>query len=458
MQLFEHQQQALGFHNDRPHSLDLSEVGVGKSAPLILWLQQKVHEGKIKKALIICPNSIIQNWQVELARWSNLRSIALIGSKEKRIALLQQPNISDVYVLNFEGVRVVAPQLFAAHFDAIICDEVHHIKSPSAEQTKLILKMARTTPYRKGMTGTLLTNGVMDPWAICQFIDPTIFNCNQWGYRSRFLFNVNATKPWMKFPDWQPKPGAVEAIKSLIAPYTIRFAKREVLKFLPPVLFQRRTVTMEGEQRRVYNALKRDYVVELEHNEELAALQVLPRLTKLLEITSGFAYREGESTWRFEHNAKLAELKSLLEEIGDHKVVIWVAFKEDAALVGQILVPLGTHAFITGATRQDERQNLVDRFNGGDLQYLVCNAQCAGEGLTILTEYSIYYSRSYKLGERIQSLGRHDRPGSERFENVTVIDLVTENSVDEEVMKALDNKEDLLKTINPESFRRMLTQ
>ncbi len=457
MDLFEHQQQTLAFHNDRPHSLDLSEVGVGKTAPMILWLQQKVRDGKIKKALVICPNSIIQNWQTELARWSDLRSIALIGAKDKRITLLQQPNIAEVFILNFEGVRVIAPQLFAANFDAIILDEAHHIKSMQAQVTKLVLKLARATPYRKALTGTILLNDISDVYPIGQFIDPAIWLSNWWGWRNRFMFNANATKPWMRFPDWQARPGAAEAVKALLAPYTIRFQKREVLQWLPPVLFQRRTVTMEGEQRRVYNQLKKDFVAELSATEELAALQVLPRLTKLLEITSGFTYREGESTWRFKENAKLAELKNLLAEIGDHKVVIWIAFKEDAAIVGQLLADKKV-AYITGATRQEERQKLVDEFNNGDLQYLVCNAQCAGEGLTILTEYSIYYSRSYKLGERIQSLGRHDRPGSERFDNVTVIDLVAEHSVDEEVMKALESKNDLLKTINPESFRRMLTQ
>ncbi len=456
---FQHQEEMARFHYRLPYTGDGSDVGVGKTPGMITVIQRLVKEGHVRRCLVIMPNTILENWANELKNWSDLSHVILRGTKDKRIALMQQPKLADVYLINYEGVRVVFPQLAMMHFDMIVCDEIHHIKSPSAEQTKLILKLARNTPYRKGMTGTLLTNNLMDLWSICQFINPAIFSCNQWGYRNRFLYNENATKSWLRFPSWVPRPGAAEEIKKIIEPHFIRFKKREVLKFLPPVLFQRRNVTMVDEQRRVYNQLKKDYVTELDSGAELAALQILPRLTKLLEITSGFVYREGETTYRFEKNAKLTELKNILEEIGDSKAVIWIAYKENAALVGQTLIEMGRkHAFITGATKQESRQELVDQFNRDELQYLVCSAACAGEGLNILAPYSIYYSRNWKLGERLQSLGRSDRPGAERWENVTVIDLVTEDSADEKVLASLYNKDDLRETINPESFRRMLTQ
>jgi hypothetical protein len=76
--------------------------------------------------------------------------------------------------------------------------------------------------------------------------------------------------------------------------------------------------------------------------------------------------------------------------------------------------------------------------------------------LSIYAEYAIYFSRGWKLGERLQSLGRHDRPGSEIFDNVTIFDLVAENTVDVEVFAALEGKEELLKSINPKRAREML--
>lgn len=460
---FQHQIEMLQFHCEHSHSLDMSDVGTGKTGPLVTWLRLMFHENKIRKALVIAPNTILQTWVKEVEIWSDLKSVVLSGTKEKRIALLQQSKIADIYIINVEGVRVIYPQLAAANFQAIIVDEIHRIKNYKGSkhtptQSFLVRELAKSAPYRKGASGTVLTNSIEDVWAIAQFIDPNILRTNFWGFRNRFLYNENATKPWCRFPSWQPRPGAVEEIKKLLTPYAIRFAKREILSWLPPILFQKRSIILSDEQRRTYNELKRNFITELDNNEEFAALNILERVSKLLQITSGFIYREGEAVYRFEKNAKLTELKNILEEIGDKKIVIWTAFREDANLVGQTLIEMKKdHAFITGATAQDSRQEIVDRFNGDSLQCLVCNAATAGEGLTILAEYAIYYSRDWKLGHRIQSLGRFDRPGSEKYSNVTVIDLVAENSVDEEVMKALENKEDLLKSINPESFRKMLT-
>lgn len=458
VELFDHQRSILDFHLDRPHSIDGSDVGVGKTAPAVLWLQRMFDDQKIRKALVLAPNSILDNWVAELGEWSRLTSVILRGSKDKRIALLQQNHIADVYILNYEGLRVIFPQLMAANFDCIIADELHHLKGHNTQQTKLALKLAQHASYRKGMTGTITTGDLLDVWSQAQFVDPRIFKTNFWGYRNRFMYDANAGKSWMKWPDWRPKDCAVDEIRKQLEPYMIRFGKREVLKFLPPVLFEKRFVEMSGEQERVYKQLKRDFVAEREGGEELAALQILPRITKLLEITSGFAYREGEETYRFEQNAKLTELKNVLEELGDKQAIIWTVFTEDAMLIeealGNIEARFGT---IIGATEPKFRQHYVDKFNMGCIQYLICHPACAGEGLTLLAPYAIYYSRGWKLGERIQSLGRNDRPGAEKYDNLTVIDLVCRNSIDEEVMTALEGKEDLLKAINPKRWKEMLS-
>lgn len=453
---FVHQQEMARFHYENPCSGDASDVGTGKTQGIIATIQRLISEKQVSRCLIICPNTILDNWAAELVKNSDLSWVILRGPRDKRIALLQQSKLVDVYLINYEGVRVISSQLMAANFDMIVCDEVHHIKSWNSIQSKLILKLAKDAPYRKGMTGTLLTNDIQDLWSVCQFIDPSMLRTNYWGFRNKYLYNENGNKPWMKWPRWVPKDGAVEELKKRIEPWFIRFEKRSVLKFLPPVLFQKRVVTLSEEQRKVYAQLKRDFVVELESGEELAALHILSRVQKLLEITSGFAYRENEPTIRFSNNAKLNELKAVLEEIGKQRVVVWCSFREDAAMICEALTGLGEIGQITGDTKQENRQAIVDQFNRGEIQYLVCNASCAGEGISLYTPYSIYYSRGWKLGEREQSLGRHDRPGSEQFSNVTIIDLVAADTVDEEVMKALETKKDLLKSITPQYYRRML--
>ena len=134
---------------------------------------------------------------------------------------------------------------------------------------------------------------------------------------------------------------------------------------------------------------------------------------------------------------------------------IWAAFREDISIIHEALAE---HApeIIWGDTPGDQRQGIIDRFNSDSSQYLICNAATAGEELTILAPYAIYYSRNWKYGERAQSLGRHDRPGSEQFSNVTIFDLIARDTADERVMAVLEAKGDLLKTINPKSFKEMV--
>ena len=114
-------------------------------------------------------------------------------------------------------------------------------------------------------------------------------------------------------------------------------------------------------------------------------------------------------------------------------------------------------AVIIGDTPFDQRQILVDAFNNGEFQYLVTNSAVGGEGLSLLCPYAIWYSRGWKLVHRLQSLGRHDRPGAEQFDNLTMIDIVAQGEWDERVWTSLENKEDLLKSITPETFRKMIT-
>jgi len=454
---FEHQKDILAFHSCQDSTLDNSDVGAGKTAPMVTYLQEMYQMGAIRTTLIICPNSILENWKIEIERWSDLQCIILRGTRIKRLNLLSDP--VQIFLINYEGIRVIHKDLMEYGFDCVVCDEIHHIKSYKGSYNKptqafLARELGRVANYRKGMTGTLLTNSLMDLWSIGKFISPLIFNTNPWGYRSRYMYDANAGKPWAKWPDWQPKPGAAEEIKQLLAPYVIRFEKRDVLKFLPPVLFQKRMVDLSMEQDKALKDLKRHFLTELEDGRILTAAHIGPRVQKLLEIENGFVYREGESTYRFKQNPKLKELKALLEEIGDQRVVIWTTFKEEVEMVSAYL--LHRVITLTGNTKREKRQPIVDAFNANKFQYLITNAAVGGEGISLICPYAIYYSRSWKLVNRLQSLGRHDRPGAEQFENLTMIDIVARGGLDEKVFAALESKKDLLKSITPETFRRMI--
>jgi len=108
---FEHQKEMLRFHSQSPHTLDNSEVGTGKTAPMVVYLQELFKLGQVDSALVVCPNTIIDNWGKEITTWSKLAYIALRGTKEGRLKLLRGP--ADIFLINFEGVRVIHSELMA---------------------------------------------------------------------------------------------------------------------------------------------------------------------------------------------------------------------------------------------------------------------------------------------------------------------------------------------------------
>lgn len=456
---FKHQIPMAEWAYEHPCSFDLSDVGCGKTAPMIMALQRMFAEGRIARALVVCPKSIMDNWANEIQKNSHLKAIVVRGDRMRKLLSLSLRY--QVYILNYESTWRLQDELASMGFDALVLDEAHHAKDAAAKQTKALLALAPSIKVRKAMTGTLLTNDLQDVWSIAQIVNPRIFATNRWGFRGRYLQDKNAGQPWKTWPDWVPREGATEEVRKKLEPHAIRFEKKEVLKFLPPVLFEKRSVEIAGEQKRVYNELKKEFIADLDNGSVLVAADILPRISKMLQVTSGFLYIPDQDTYHFKENAKMAVLEEVLDSIGDQRVCIWAAFTEDiyAILTGlQREVEGGAKAVgvIHGSTKDLDRQSIVDRFNAGDLDVLICNAQCAGEGLTILAPYAIYYSRSWKLGERLQSLGRHDRPGAEQFENVTIFDLVCEGTLDAQVLKALEGKEDLLKSINPRRVREMV--
>jgi len=457
---FAHQVGTYAFHQQRPYSIDTSEVGVGKTAPVIMTLWQAIMAGKVLKPLVVCPNSITDNWVREIEMWSDLHPVVLRGTKDKRkMALcIYELDKDAVYIINYEGVRTMTHELVRAGFDGIICDEAHHLKNSRAKQTKAVLLLSSKCRWRKALTGTPILNNLEDLWAIYEFVDPNIIPHNFWGFRNTYLYNTNAARPWVNWPDWQPKPGALEKIKALTNPVTIYHSKKEVLPFLPPVLFETRKITISGEQEKVYKELKKDFLTQLANGEILAVPHILSRLGKLLQVTGGFVYMpDNPNAYLFSNNAKLNELMDVLDELGDKQVIIWANFREEIDLIERALRAKGFSPLVLKReVPSEERLPIIAAFHEGISQYIIASPTLISEGVTILAPYIISYSRSWKLKDRIQSLGRSDRPGSEQFDNITVIDLLVPDTFDETVMQSLDRKEDLLQNFRIETVRGMV--
>ena len=246
-------------------------------------------------------------------------------------------------------------------------------------------------------------------------------------------------------------------LNELIEEFSFRVRKEDCLD-LPDKVYTKRSVELTPEQRKLYDQLKRNALAIIEDEGMVSASTILTQLLRLQQVCSGFAKLEDGRMIKVPSN-KLTELMSVLEET-DGKVIIWGNFTHDLEIIGEALTKqYGAESveLFYGGTPGEERQLIVEKFQNKDdpLRFFVGQPRTGGYGLT-LTEAKtvIYYSNGYDLEVRLQSEDRAHRIGQKN--TVTYIDIVTEKTIDELIVKALRNKIDIATQVLGENFKKWL--
>lgn len=419
-----------------------NEMGTGKTASVIWAIDWRRIQKLAYTSLVIAPNNILQNWEREIALHApHLKTVVLQGSRHERLDLLD--TLADVYIMNYEGIRVIGDDL-KHKFQYVILDEAHKIKDPQASQTKLISEIFDdTVRYKTVMTGTPIGNELLDLHQQMTWLDPFMFE----PYHIFKAHHFHAVGGKFK-----PNHGVQKMIQDKTYMRAVRYKKEECLD-LPPKTYIQRTCVMEGAQKTAYQQMLRAFMTAMEDGL-INAKNVLSQIMKLSQITSGFIRDEQGVDHIFRKVAKLDLLQSVLEEIGpEKKVVIWARFIPDIKRIGRLLNNGDKEekaVLLYGATAKGGKAlAIADRFRDDpSILYLVGNPAVGGLGLNMtVASYAVYYSNDYSWIKRSQSEDRIHRMGSEAFDQITIIDLVTEKTIDEPVVGSLINKKELARVI-----------
>jgi SNF2 family DNA or RNA helicase len=223
-------------------------------------------------------------------------------------------------------------------------------------------------------------------------------------------------------------------------------------------MYIRRDVELTEEQTRVYKQMKKLALAELEIGKLSTTTSVLTQIMRLQQICCGFLQPDEGEIQALDNN-RLKELLEITDEL-QGKAIIWASYTHDIQQISQALRDrFGPEAVATyyGATPQDERQEIVNKFQDKDspLRFFVGQPRTGGYGITLTAANTmIYYSNSYDLEIRLQSEDRAHRIGQEN--KVTYIDLVSPNTIDEKILKALRGKIDLAGKVLGEEVRDWL--
>lgn len=436
------------------------EMGTGKTAAMINILRVKYTQHKqLLNTLILAPLVVLNNWKREFAMHSTVdqEKITVINKSGKaRLKLMDNVKQGSIVVVNYEALQ---SKDFAALIREwgpriLVCDESHLVKNYKSKRAKAVRDIADTCLHRFLLTGTPILNACTDIWMQYRILDGgELFGKSTnhfFAFRAKFQYNEMANIPRATFPKWVDNPLMLPKLNKHIygTGKASRILKKECLD-LPPLVVESREVELSAEQKRTYKEMKRDYITfvkkKLEEKPRAAVAELaVTRALRLLTITTGFIKDEKDMEHEIKDNPRLAVTKELLEQLTiDHKVIVWCAFKLNVKMIARVCEELGVeYVTLTGEQNLGQKQESIDNFNTGSARVIIANRSAGGTGINLTAaSYSIVYSRNYSLNDEKQSEARNYRGGSEIHEKVTKINLVTPSTIDEKVLRALENKQ-----------------
>ena len=448
--LYEHQQEACA--RGRIGNLALfHDPGTGKTLTTLHLIRFWKGRG-FGPALVVCPLSIIEAaWITDCqTHMPELSIVSLWGTAEDRKKQLAKP--ADIYVINYEGLKIMYKDLDAKGFKVLVVDESSRMKDATSQQTKTLLALAgiisrgseyhpkRIIPIRYCLSGTPAPNNEGEYWAQVKFITGpgnAAFPDNYYAFRGMYFSSIK----FPSFTKWAFRASMREQLMAAMQPYCHVVRKADALD-LPEQTHIVRDVYLSEPEQTAYSKFEKELVLRFEDTAVLAT-NALVEIMKLRQLTSGFIYHEDQT--RLIGMSKKQALVDLLDELGPEQAIIWCNFKEEFRSVGVMMSATGRN-YVTLDGQTEDREAAIRAFQGGVVQYLVANPQSAGHGLTFTNcSYCVYYSLSYSYEQYEQSLNRVHRIGQKR--PCFYYYLLAVKTIDRLIYKVLHNKGDLSKDV-----------
>lgn len=367
-------------------------------------------------------------WPAEIEKWDHLNGLkysVAVGSESQRKAALMQK--AQIHLINRENVDwLIHKSGLPFDYDMIVVDELSSFKSHRTKRFKSLMKVRPQVTRIVGLTGTPSSNGLMDLWAQFRLLDM--------GQRlGRFIGNYRNT---FFVPDkrnqhmifsYKPKPGAVEDIYRLISDITISMKGLDYLD-LPELVMNQVSVKMSQDEKKSYQTMKRDMVLSIK-DKEIDAANAAALSGKLLQMANGAVYDENQDVALL-HDRKLDALEDLIESANGKPVLIAYWFKHDLT---RILDRFPAETLDSAKS--------IRRWNAGSIPIGVIHPASAGHGLNLQAGGStlIWFGLTWSLELYQQTNARLWRQGQK--ETVVIHHIITEGTIDEQVMEALKRKD-----------------
>lgn len=431
-----YQTYATQYIEKHPIAAVLLDMGLGKTSITLTALNNLLFDSfEAHRVLVIAPLRVARDtWPAEADKWDHLQSLicsVAVGTETERRAALLKP--ADIYIINRENVQwLIEDSKLPFSFDTIVIDELSSFKNYQAKRFRALMKVRPHVRRIIGLTGTPSSNGLMDLWAEFRLLD---MGARLGRFISRYrleYFQPDKRNGQVVF-SYKPLPGAEQRIYDKISDITISMRSTDLLK-MPELVSSEYSVRLSDEERKRYDGLKQDLVLQLPGGE-ITAANAAALTGKLCQMANGAIYTDDGGTVNL-HDRKLDALEDIIEAAGGKPLLVAYWFKHDLARITERLQKLHIPF-----SKLDSSES-IRRWNHGELPVALIHPASAGHGLNLQSGGSciVWFGLTWSLELYQQTIARLWRQG-QNAETVVVQHIVAKGTIDERILKVLSKKD-----------------
>lgn len=393
---------------------------------------------QVSRILVIAPKKVAEGtWGTEAEKWDHLKDLRvslILGSLAQRQAALKKT--ADVYVINRENV--VWLRDYYQHdwpFDMVIVDEASSFKSHTAKRFKALASVSGKISRMVLLTGTPSPNGLMDLWSQVFLLDggQRLEKRFTW-FRDKY-FDPGLRGSYGQIFSYKPKKGAEEKVLQKISDICVSMKAEDYLT-LPDMIFDTVPVVLDPKAEKTYREMEKMMVLQVDE-EDITALSAAALSTKLLQLANGAVYDE-TGVVHYVHDCKLDALAEMVEGLKDRgkSALVFYQFQHDRDRILELM-----HDMPRITARVLDGPDDIDAWNYGELDVLLAHPASASYGLNLQEggNHVIWFGLTWNYEQYVQANARLHRQGQKN--TVIVHQLVSKGTRDEDVIKALEHKD-----------------
>ena len=385
-------------------------------------------------SLIICPSSLVYNWDSEIEHFApQLKTLLIIGTAQERRELLTHYSDYDVLITSYDMLKRDIACYDNLRFRYQIIDEAQYIKNHRTQAARSVCSIHSVTRF--ALTGTPIENRLSELWSIFEYLMPG------------FLYPYAYFRSELEQPIVEDKDMiAATRLQQLVRPFIMRRLKTDVLKELPDKLEHAVYAQMTDEQHKLYNAnalkLQKDLEKQSDSMFKTSKIQILSELTKLRQLCCdpSLIYQNYHGG-----SAKLDTCIQLIQNAmaGGHKILLFSQFTSMLDIIERRLKAERILYYrLDGSTKSEQRTRLVSAFNENKVPVFLISLKAGGTGLNLTgADIVIHYDPWWNAAAQNQATDRAHRIGQKH--TVTVYKLIARHTIEEKILELQENKKAL---------------